>query len=283
MKDVTQQMISKACSKLKKRFGDRQPVVGMILGSGLGRFADSLKDSIVVPYGEIPGFPTSSVAGHKGQLVLGRVGETWVLVMQGRVHYYEGYDLAEVVFPTRVLVSLGCKMLVVTNAAGGIHADFKPGDLVLLSDHLNLMGANPLRGPNPDALGPRFPDMSTAYDPGLRALAKEVARAQNVDLKSGVYAALAGPTYETPAEIRMLRTMGADLVGMSTVPEAIAANHMGARVLGISCVTNLAAGISPVPLSHEEVSETANRVEKVFVGLISALAERLDQTARGVR
>jgi len=277
--DVTTK-IEKACIKLRKRFGDRAPSVGLILGSGLGSFAGSLKDKVVVPYADIPGFPTSSVKGHAGQLVLGRVGETWALAMQGRVHYYEGYDMSEVVFPTRVLVSLGCKILVVTNAAGGIHPDLEAGDLVLLYDHVNLMGTNPLRGDNPDALGPRFPDMSAAYDPELRAVAKDVARAENVDLRTGVYAALSGPTYETPAEIRMLRTLGADLVGMSTVPEVIAACHMGARVIGISCVTNLAAGISPVPLSHEEVAETAGRVEKTFVGLISALTQRLDRVAR---
>jgi len=272
--------IDKACSKLRKKFGDHKPSVGLILGSGLGSFAASLKDKVVVPYADIPGFPTSSVKGHAGQLVLGRVGETWTLVMQGRVHYYEGYDLSEVVFPTRVLVSLGCKILVITNAAGGVHPDLKPGDLVVLHDHINLMGANPLRGENPDSLGTRFPDMSTAYDPELRALTKEVARAENVDLRTGVYAAMSGPSYETPAEIRMARTLGADLVGMSTVPEVIAANHMGARVIGISCVTNLAAGISPVPLTHEEVAATAGQVEKTFVGLIGALTQRLDKVAR---
>ena len=277
--DVTAK-IEKACNKLRKKFGDCKPSVGLILGSGLGSFASSLKDQVVVPYGDIPGFPTSSVKGHAGQLVLGRVGETWVLVMQGRVHYYEGYEMSEVVFPTRVLVSLGCKILVITNAAGGVHPDFEAGDLVVLHDHINLMGSNPLMGANADSLGTRFPDMSTAYDPKLRELTKEVARAENVDLRTGVYAAMSGPSYETPAEIRMARTMGADLVGMSTVPEVIAANHMGARVIGISCVTNLAAGISPVPLSHEEVAETAGRVEKTFVGLIGALTQRLDEVAR---
>ncbi len=280
MREEITSKIEKACKKLRKKFGDKTPTVGLILGSGLGRFADSLKDKVVVPYGEIPGFPVSSVKGHAGQLVLGRVGETWALVMQGRVHYYEGYEMSEVVFPTRVLVSLGCKILVITNAAGGVHPDFEPGDLVLLHDHINLMGSNPLMGANPDKLGPRFPDMSDAYDQKLRALTKEVARAQNVDLRTGVYAAMSGPSYETPAEIRMARTIGADLVGMSTVPEVIAANHMGARVIGISCVTNLAAGISPVPLSHEEVADTANQVEKTFVGLIGALAQRLDEVTR---
>ncbi len=272
--------IRQARQKLKGLFGDRSPTVGLILGSGLGRFADSLADKVVVPYGDIPGFPTSSVAGHAGQLVLGRVGETWVLVMQGRVHYYEGYDMSQVVLPTRVLVASGCSILVITNAAGGVHPDLAAGDLVLLYDHINLMGTNPLMGPNDESLGARFPDMSNAYDRELRELARDVARHNGVDLRSGVYAAMSGPSYETPAEIRMLRAMGADLVGMSTVPEVIAANHMGARVVGISCVTNLAAGISPAPLSHEEVAETASRVEKKFVGLIGALAQRLGEVAR---
>lgn len=270
--------IDKAVARLRKRLGDRAPRVGLILGSGLGSFADGLRDQEVVPYGDIPGFPVSSVAGHAGQLVLGRVGETWCLVMQGRVHYYEGYDLSEVVFPARALVSFGCQAMVVTNAAGGIAPDYVPGDLVLLRDHINLMGANALRGPNPDFLGTRFPDMSAAYDPALREVAKAVAREQGLDLKTGVYAAMAGPSYETPAEIRMLGAVGADLVGMSTVPEVIAARHMGARVLGMSCVTNLAAGISRQPLSHEEVAETAGRVERTFVGFISALVPRLEQT-----
>jgi purine-nucleoside phosphorylase len=276
MKDLNAKM-DKAVARLRKRLEDKQPRVGLILGSGLGSFAERLHDSVVVPYGDIPGFPVSSVAGHAGQLVLGRVGETWCLVMQGRVHYYEGYGLDEVVFPTRVLVAHGCRAMVITNAAGGIHPDLAAGDLVLLRDHLNLMGANPLRGPNPDSLGPRFPDMSAAYDPALRAITKQVAREQNVDLKTGVYAALSGPTYETPAEIRMLASLGADLVGMSTVPEVIAANHMGARVVGLSCVTNLAAGISPTPLTHDEVAETARRVESTFVGLLDALVPWLDE------
>ncbi|MDY0004781.1 MAG: purine-nucleoside phosphorylase [Polyangia bacterium] len=267
--------IDKAASLIRDRLGKRRPGVGLILGSGLGSFASRLDDALAIPYAEIPGFPVSTVAGHAGRLVAGTVGGSECLVMQGRVHYYEGHDLDLVVLPARVLVSLGCKVLVVTNAAGGIRRDLAPGDLVLLVDHLNLMGANPLRGPNPDFLGPRFPDMSTAYDPELRKLARRVARASDVDLKTGVYAALQGPTYETPAEIRMLAALGADLVGMSTVPEVIAAHHMGARVLGMSCVTNLAAGISPTKLSHEEVAETASRVEKTFVGFVSALVPEL--------
>ena len=276
MKDLKNK-IDKAVTKLRKRLGDKQPKVGLILGSGLGSFADQLMDKVVVPYNDIPNFPVSSVAGHAGQLVLGRCGETWCLVMQGRVHYYEGYDLNDVVFPARVMIQFGCQALVVTNAAGGVHPDLVPGDLVLLRDHLNLMGVNPLRGPNPDFLGPRFPDNTHLYDPGLRSVAKAVAREQGVDLKTGVYAAMSGPTYETPAEIRMLSVIGADLVGMSTVPEALAAHHAGARVLGISCVTNLAAGISPTPLTHEEVAETAGRVETTFVGLVTNLVPRLDQ------
>jgi purine-nucleoside phosphorylase len=267
--------IQGAVEALNGRLGGRRPTVGMVLGSGLGSFAETVQDPVAIPYGEIPGFPTSAVAGHAGRLVVGTVGATPVAVMQGRVHYYEGWDLADVVFPVRVLVRLGCQILVITNAAGGINPGYAAGDLVLLTDHLNYVGTNPLRGPNEESLGPRFPDMSAAYDPALRALALEVGRSQNLDLKLGVYAALSGPSYETPAEIRALRTLGADLVGMSTVPEVIAATHLGARVVGMSCVTNLAAGISPVPLSHEEVKETASRVEKVFVAFMGALAARL--------
>lgn len=275
-----QASIHRAATSIRERTGDRPPRVGLVLGSGLGSFATGLTNRVTIPYGEIPGFPVSSVPGHAGQLVYGRVGDASCLVMQGRVHYYEGYPMEDVVFPARVMVSMGCRAMVITNAAGGIRHGLAPGDLVLLRDHLNLMGANPLRGPNPDFLGPRFPDMSAAYDPELRKIARQVARAANVELKSGIYAALSGPTYETPAEIQMLRAIGADLVGMSTVPEVIAAHHMGARVLGMSCVTNLAAGISPTKLSHEEVAATAAQVESVFVGFVSALVPELDRVVR---
>ena len=245
------------------------PQVGIILGSGLGDFADTLLERTVIPYGELPHFPHSSVPGHAGRLVLGRLGDTSVVAMQGRVHAYEGYSHVQVTFPARVLCALGIRTLVVTNAAGGIHRDFAPGDLMAITDHVNLSGWNALTGPNDDRLGPRFPDMSRAYDPALTQLLGRVAHEQGVPLKRGVYAMSAGPSYETPAEIRMMRTIGADAVGMSTVPEVVAASHMGVRVVGISCITNLAAGIGHQPLSHDEVAETAGRVRNVFVRLLT--------------
>jgi len=246
------------------------PQVGIILGSGLGDFADTLEGRTVIPYGELPHFPHSSVPGHAGRLVLGKLGEASIVAMQGRVHAYEGYSNVQVAFPARVLCALGIQTLVVTNAAGGIHPDCKPGDLMAITDHINLSGWNALTGPNDDRLGPRFPDMSHAYHPALTQLLGRVAQDQGVPLKRGVYAMSSGPSYETPAEIRMLRTVGADAVGMSTVPEVVAAAHMGVRVVGISCITNLAAGIGHQPLSHEEVAETAGRVRDVFIRLLTA-------------
>jgi purine-nucleoside phosphorylase len=257
------------------------PRVGLVLGSGLGPYADGLADRVAVPYHEIPGFPVSAVEGHAGNLVYGRAGARHsargleVLALQGRVHYYEGHDLATVVFPVRALVAAGCRALVITNAAGGIDASYRPGDLVILADHLNLLAASPLRGDNDPSLGPRFPDMTHAYDPELRAIAADAARELGLTPRAGVYAGLPGPSYETPAEIRMLRALGADLAGMSTVPEVIAARHMGARVLGISCVTNLAAGISREKLSHAEVTETAARVQGTFAALVDRVLARL--------
>lgn len=245
------------------------PQVGIILGSGLGDFADTLQDRVAIPYQELPHFPHSSVPGHAGRLVLGRLGGSTVVAMQGRVHAYEGYSNEQVAFPARVLCGLGIQTLVVTNAAGGIHAELLPGSLMVISDHLNLSGWNALTGPNDDRLGPRFPDMSHAYHPGLRQLLLKVARGQGLALREGVYAMVSGPSYETPAEIRMLRTLGADAVGMSTVPEVVAASHMGVRVAGISCITNLAAGIGHQPLSHDEVAETAGRVRNVFVRMLT--------------
>jgi purine-nucleoside phosphorylase len=245
------------------------PKAGIILGSGLGSFADSFTDRVVIPYSELPHFPVSSVPGHAGRLVLGRVGGEPVVAMQGRVHFYEGYSPVQVGFPARVLCSLGIKTLVVTNAAGSINLAFKPGDLMAITDHLNLSGWNVLAGPNDDRLGPRFPDMSTAYNPQLTALLADIAKKAGIELKKGVYASLSGPSYETPAEIRMLRALGADAVGMSTVPEVIAASHMGVKVAGVSCLTNLAAGIGDQPLTHKEVSETADRVRDVFCRLLT--------------
>jgi purine-nucleoside phosphorylase len=264
------------------------PRVGLVLGSGLGDYADTLAGAVKVPYGELPGFPVSRVVGHAGNLVYGR-GPAWapgpaqveVLAMQGRVHFYEGHSLEAVVLPIRVLIACGCDTLVLTNAAGGIGAGLRPGQLVLLSDHLNLFGGSPLRGENDGRLGPRFPDLSSAYDPALRALGREAGRTLGVELTEGVYAGCAGPQYETPAEVRMLRLLGADLVGMSTVPETIAARHMGARVLGISCVTNLAAGLSGAALSHDEVTETAARVRGDFIKLLDAILALLAREGPG--
>jgi purine-nucleoside phosphorylase len=255
-----------------------KPAVGVILGSGLGAFADAFAEKTAIPYAELPNFPISSVVGHAGRLVLGKVEGTPVVAMQGRVHFYEGFEPWQVALPTRVLARLGIRALVVTNAAGGIHPDFVPGDLMRITDHLNLSGMNPLMGPNEEAFGPRFPDMSAAYTPALAELMERSAQATGNALRAGVYAQLSGPSYETPAEIRMLRTLGADAVGMSTVPEVIAAAHMSLPVAGISCITNLAAGIGKRPLSHAEVSETADRVKDRFTALLADLVPRI---ARG--
>lgn len=251
--------------------------VGVVLGSGLGPVADDVlaQGGVAIEYGAIPHFPTSSVEGHKGRMVFGRVADTPVLLMQGRVHRYEGWSPAEVAFPVRVLLALGVKTVVLTNAAGGLAEGMKPGDLMVIDDHLNLTGQNPLVGPNDDRLGPRFPDMSDTYRAELRDLVHRAAAERGIELTHGVYAGMLGPTYETPAEIRMLQRIGADAVGMSTVYEAIAASHGGAGVVGISCITNLAAGISETPLSHDEVKETAQRVEQTFAALILALIPRL--------
>ncbi len=267
--------IRDAVDAVRERIGDRRPSVGLILGSGLGGFADQLEDAVRVPYGELPGFPISTVVGHAGTLVIGGMSGVTCVAMQGRVHYYEGHSAATVAFPARVLVALGAHTLVVTNAAGGVNASFEPGTLMLIRDHLNLLGDNPLRGDNDDRLGPRFPDMTTAYPAALRALAREAAAELDVTLAEGVYASMPGPTYETPAEVRMLATLGADATGMSTVPEVIVANHMGARVLGISCITNKAAGITGEALSHEEVTETATRIRDTFQGLLRGIIARL--------
>lgn len=259
---MTLAKLTEAVDFIRKKIPSH-PTVGLILGSGLGGFAQELEHPVVIPYSEIPHFPVSAVVGHAGNLFIGKLGAQTVAVLQGRVHYYEGHPLETVVFPARVLVRLGCMRLVITNAAGGL-SGMKPGDLVLISDHINMLGANPLRGPNCDELGPRFPDMSNLYDLQLRQVARETAARIGLDIKEGVYAAMLGPSYETPAEVRMMGILGAHMVGMSTVPEAIAAHHMGARILGISCISNFAAGISPHPLSHHEVQETANAISATF-------------------
>jgi len=247
---------------------DLAPEVALVLGSGLGAFADDLEDRVAIPYGEIGGMPVSRVSGHAGNLVLGRVADRRVAAMQGRVHLYEGHGAADVVLGVRLMLSLGAGTVVITNAAGGLGEGLEPGDLMAIEDHLNLTGTSPLLGDNDDSLGPRFPDMTRAYAPELIERAGEVAKGLGFELKRGVYAGMLGPSYETPAEIRMLRTLGADAVGMSTVLEVIAARHMGARTLGISCITNLAAGIGGEELSHAEVKETADRVRERFVSLL---------------
>jgi len=258
---------------------DVVPQVGLILGSGLGGFADRLERPLAIDYGDIPHFPRSHVVGHSGRLVIGtRAGATCV-AMQGRVHMYEGHTAQTVAFPARVLVALGAKVLIITNAAGGLNPGWMPGTLMLIRDHIDLLRDPPLRGPNDERLGPRFPDMTTAYAPELRALVKEVAARENIELAEGVYVAMPGPCYETPAEVKMLQTLGADATGMSTVPEVVVARHMGARVIGVSCITNQAAGITGAALSHDEVTETATRVRSTFEGLLDAILGAL--VARG--
>jgi purine-nucleoside phosphorylase len=252
-----------------------QPEVGVILGSGLGDVVDAVEIETAIPYSEIPGAKASTVLGHQGRMIFGRANGRRVVVMQGRVHFYEGYEMHEVMFLSRVIGRLGIRQLIVTNAAGGVNTSYVAGDLMLISDHINLMGLNPLRGPNIEALGVRFPDMSEAYPESLRAMAKEVAASQGLALQEGVYLALSGPTYETPAEIRAFRTLGADAVGMSTVPEVIAMSHMNIPVLGISCITNMAAGILKQKLTHQEVIDTTTRVQKQFTNLVLGVLKKL--------
>jgi purine-nucleoside phosphorylase len=255
-----------------------RPKIALVLGSGLGAFADEFTNAVKIPYAKIPHFPRSTAAGHAGQLVLGTVDGVAVAGMQGRVHLYEGYSAKDVAFPIRVFARMGVRAVILTNAAGGIRKNFTKGLLVVLSDHINLQGANPLSGPNDEKFGPRFPDMSTAFDEQFRKIAQEQSSALGLELGEGVYAALAGPNYETPAEIRFLRTIGADLVGMSTVPEVLAARHSGIRVLGISCVTNAAAGVLDQPLDHNEVLETGRRVQGQFIALLRAILPKIYAT-----
>jgi purine-nucleoside phosphorylase len=249
--------------------------LALVLGSGLGAFADDVEDAVSVPYEEIPGFARPTVEGHAGRLVLGKIEGVSVAVMQGRFHYYEGYAFEEVIFPIRTLCSLGVKSLVLTNAAGGINVAFDQGALMIISDHLNLMGTSPLRGAHDARFGQRFPDMSEIYSRDYQEIAVEEAGSMGLELRRGIYAALSGPSYETPAEIRMLRTLGADAVGMSTVPEAIAAQQMGVKVLGISCITNMAAGVIGEPINHQEVIETGERVRETFKELLRRVIPRL--------
>lgn len=249
--------------------------IGVILGSGLGDYAEALEDAVKLPYSEIPGFPRSTVAGHAGMWCCGTLYGKRVVMMQGRFHYYEGYGMKDVTLPVRVMQKIGVKTLIVTNAAGSVNLGYHPGELMVIGDIFSMTAQNPLIGPNLDAFGPRFPDMSCAFDKELRALAHECANEQGFALREGVYAQMTGPTYETPAEIRMLRTLGADAVGMSTVPEVIVARHGGMRVLGISCITNMAAGILDQPLNHAEVTETANRVKGQFRNLLDRIIEKM--------
>ena len=269
------QTLDAAAARIR-RGAKTEPLVGLVLGSGLGAFAERLSDRIAIPYGEIPHFPASTgVVGHAGELVLGRVGKIAVAVLSGRVHFYEGHSMADVVFPARVLARLGVKAVILTNAAGGVRLTFKPGDLMVISDHINFFGHHPLIGANVDELGPRFPDMSFVYDPALRRVLKATGRSEKIPLREGVYLGNSGPSYETPAEIRAFRRMGADAVGMSTVPEAIALCHAGVRVAGISTITNMAAGILKQPLDHSEVLETTRRVGDRFVGLLTAAIPKI--------
>jgi purine-nucleoside phosphorylase len=266
--------IAEAADCLAARIGS-VPDVAIVLGSGLGEFADELGDAVTLPYGEIPHWPASNVVGHAGRLVVGTRGTRKVAALAGRCHYYEGHGLETVTFAVRVMARLRIKVLILTNAAGGINTTFEQGALMVIDDHINLLGSNPLIGPNDERLGVRFPDMTEVYSARLRALADSVAAQAGFPLAHGVYIAVTGPSYETPAEIRAFRKLGADAVGMSTVPEAIAARHMGVEVLGISCITNMAAGVLPRPLVHDEVMETARRVKRQFVGLLDGIIERL--------
>ena len=266
--------VQEAAEWVRERIG-RRPDVAIVLGSGLGDFAAALAEQTSFAYGDIPNWPASAIVGHAGKLVVGTLGGKRVAALSGRAHFYEGHDLQTVTFATRVIGTLGVKTLILTNAAGGINLTFKPGTLMLMDDHINLMGSNPLIGPNDERFGPRFPDMSEVYSTRLRQLAGDAARARGLALAHGVYAALHGPSYETPAEIRYLRTIGADAVGMSTAPEAVVARHMGVDVLGISCITNMAAGVLPQPLVHDEVMEVARRVRGEFCALLEGIVERL--------
>lgn len=267
--DITTR-ITAAADYIREQISLR-PTIGLVLGSGLGDFADTLEDAVRIPYSQIPNFPVPTVPGHSGALVFGRKCGQAVVVLQGRIHYYEGLPQQEITLPIRVLAALGVKTLVLTNACGGVNLSFHPGDLMLISDHINFSGANPLIGPNLDDFGPRFPDMSDLYTASLRAAIKEKASASGMELQEGVYAMYSGPNYETPAEIRMFRILGADTVGMSTVPEALVAGQCGMHVVGVSCITNMAAGVLPQKLSHAEVMETADRVRDKFRKLIDLI------------
>ncbi len=270
---MVMQKILEASQYIQSKIPNK-PQIGIVLGSGLGIYVDQIQNKTIIPYQDIPHFKRTSVEGHEGRLIIGEVHGVTVAALQGRFHAYEGHPMDEIVLPVRTLAALGCEILFLTNASGGINSAYHPGDLVAISDHINMSGRNPLVGPNIAELGPRFPDMTTAYDPELISLMKVVASNHHVDLKTGVYCSVLGPTYETPAEIRMIRILGGDLVGMSTVPEVIAANHLGIRVAGVACITNYAAGIRPEKLSHADVKKVA---EKAMVGFATILTETIGE------
>lgn len=271
MKDMMKRL-EKTVDYLKEKISDI-PDVAIILGSGLGKLADLIEGKQEIPYDDIPNFPQTTVVGHEGKLIIGRLGSKNVLAMKGRFHYYEGHEMDVVVYPIRAFKLLGIKNLIVTNAAGGVNTGFVPGDLMIIKDHISFFSENPLRGENLDQLGPRFPDMSQAYDRNLIAIAEKAAQRLGISVQTGIYSYCKGPSFESPAEIRALRLLGADAVGMSTVPEVITARHMGMRILGISCITNMASGILDQPLNHEEVIETGKMVEKKFSSLVSEIVQ----------
>ncbi|MFD2704359.1 purine-nucleoside phosphorylase [Salibacterium lacus] len=273
---TTKHLLEESSNYIRQQL-DITPKTGLILGSGLGVLAEEIEDAVKIPYEDIPGFPVSTVEGHAGQLVAGTLQGREVIAMQGRFHYYEGYTLQDVTFPVRVMRSAGVENLLVTNAAGSVNEAFSPGNLMIIKDHLNLLGDNPLIGKNDESIGPRFPDLSSAYSPALIDTAKSAASSLGITLQEGVYAANTGPAYETPAEVKMIRTLGADAVGMSTVPEVISANHAGMKVLGISCLSNMAAGILDQPLSHSEVIETTEKVRGDFLQLMKEIIGRLEK------
>jgi len=266
--------MSEAVDFIKTKFS-KKPEIGIVLGSGLGDFANTMKNTTIIDYSDIPNFKSAKIKGHAGKLVLCEIDGVSIAIMQGRFHYYEGHDIRDTIFPIRVLGGLGIKKLILTNAAGGINPNFLPGDLMIITDQINMMGINPLRGENDERIGTRFPDMSNIYSKNLVSIIEDNMKAISLNVKKGIYLALSGPSYETPAEIKMLATFGADAVGMSTVPEAIAARHMGIEIAGISCITNLAAGISKTELDHKEVTETANRVKADFIKLLTNILNQL--------
>ncbi|MDM5338828.1 purine-nucleoside phosphorylase [Fictibacillus enclensis] len=267
--------MNEAATLIQSKIEGMQPEIGLILGSGLGELADEIENAVQIDYSEIPHFPVSTVEGHAGKLVIGTLNGKTVLAMQGRFHYYEGYSMQDVTFPVRVMKGLGVKLLVVTNACGGMNPEFSAGDLMIINDHLNMTGANPLIGPNDAELGPRFPDMSTAYTPELVQFTKETAASLGINVQEGVYAGITGPTYMTKAELRMLRTVGGDAIGMSTVPEVIVASHMSLKVIGISCITDMAIADELEPLTHEQVVAVANRTKPKFINLVKEIVKNV--------